>query len=343
MLGRSTSERAFSEGAVILSVTPQVAVIIPTYNRADAVCRAIESVLVQTYPRVEIIVVDDGSTDDTRSRLRQFGGKIRVIWKQNSGPAAARNTGVRESTGEVIAFLDSDDLYLPTKLERQVALLNQAGPSVCCCLCNTLLHFWDGRRTSSFELSPLEPQQEFGVWLNATEVLSTRFVIFNQAAAIRREAFEWAGGFDESLRLLEDYDLALRLSVKGPWVFLNEPLVVWRQSMDSLSREALIQTLRVKQYQVKIWQRLLSETTVQLSHESLRRLLKREIERSQRAIRAETLVHSASIGTRLLGNTLRGVERVRTIIFRRSSWYPRMKTLTLEEWASDSISDRNSR
>ena len=102
-------------------MTELVSVIIPTYNRAELAARAVESVLAQSYAPIETIVVDDGSTDHTVERLRPYGDKVRYIWQQNSGVAAARNTGIRAAAGEFIAFLDSDDQWLPWKLAAQVA------------------------------------------------------------------------------------------------------------------------------------------------------------------------------------------------------------------------------
>jgi glycosyltransferase involved in cell wall biosynthesis len=90
---------------------PLVSAIIPTYNRASLVCAAIDSVRQQTYENVEIIVVDDGSTDDTQARLKVYGDSVRVVVQDNTGPAAARNLGIELSRGEIVAFLDSDDMW----------------------------------------------------------------------------------------------------------------------------------------------------------------------------------------------------------------------------------------
>src|SRR5687767_13189801 len=103
--------------------TPLVSVIIPTYNRASVVCRAIDSVLGQTYGNIEVIVVDDGSTDETLERLHSYGDRIRVLTQANAGPSVARNRGIAVATGGIVAFLDSDDYWLPTKVARQVVLL----------------------------------------------------------------------------------------------------------------------------------------------------------------------------------------------------------------------------
>src|ERR1700685_3541854 len=100
---------------------PTVSVVIPTYNRADFVCKAIKNVFQQTFKDLELVIVDDGSTDNTLEKLAAFGNKIRVISQANAGPAAARNRGGEAACGEIIAFQDSDDTWMPTKLERQVS------------------------------------------------------------------------------------------------------------------------------------------------------------------------------------------------------------------------------
>lgn len=99
---------------------PKVSVVIPTYNYAQYIKEAIDSVLAQTYKDYEIIVVDDGSTDDTKGTVSQYGPEIEYIRQENQGPSAAKNTGIRNSKGEYIGILDSDDLWLPSKLEKQI-------------------------------------------------------------------------------------------------------------------------------------------------------------------------------------------------------------------------------
>jgi len=99
---------------------PLVSVIIPTFNRAFCICETIDSALAQSYNYIEIIVIDDGSTDSTRKLLEKYGSKINYLWQENAGVSAARNAGVRAAKGKWIAFLDSDDEWLPEKLEKQV-------------------------------------------------------------------------------------------------------------------------------------------------------------------------------------------------------------------------------
>src|SRR5437867_1708261 len=103
---------------------PKVSIVIPTYNYGRYVVEAVESVLNQSFQDREVIVVDDGSTDDTRERLERFRGRIRYIYQRNKGLPAARNTGIRAARGAYVAFLDSDDLWLPEKLALQVPILD---------------------------------------------------------------------------------------------------------------------------------------------------------------------------------------------------------------------------
>jgi len=206
-----------------------VSVVIPTYNRAGVVTRAIESALAQCYHDKEIIIVDDGSTDDTNQRLSKYGKSIKVISQENSGPSVARNAGARAANGEFLAFLDSDDTWHPEKLSRQVRLLASSRTDVPCCICNAMIndHMESSRALpkTSFQTAGLKLSMNEGLLLNPAQIIASRFVLFNQVALIRRCAFERTNGFKEDLYLLEDYDLAFRLSLLGPWAFINTPLV----------------------------------------------------------------------------------------------------------------------
>jgi len=204
----------------------RVSVIIPAFNRKKTIRRAVESVLAQSYKPIELIVVDDGSVDGTAEELSEFGSRLRVIKQPNAGPSAARNTGIRAATGDLVAFLDSDDAWLPEKLARQISLLNQA-PQAVCCICNATMLYPNGERRTSFEAAGLHPRHSDGVWTNPAEVLLTRFLLFNQVVVVRREVLTRAGYFPATLRIMEDYDLALRLAAAGHWAFSAEPLVIW--------------------------------------------------------------------------------------------------------------------
>jgi glycosyltransferase involved in cell wall biosynthesis len=220
-----------------------VSVIIPTYNRAGTIKRTMDSVLNQTWPHLEVIVADSESTDGTAEILASYGDKIRVLRQKKEGPGAARNAGIRAAKGEVLSFLDSDDEWLPDKTERQVKLLQATeSAGVKCCVCNARMLF-PSQTLTSFASADLHPEAPEGIWLNPSEVLVTRFLLFNQVVAVRREVLEQAGYFLQGTNvyenLLEDYDFALRLSLFGPWAYIADPLVVYHVgTKDSISQAA---------------------------------------------------------------------------------------------------------
>jgi glycosyltransferase involved in cell wall biosynthesis len=310
---------------------PLVSAIIPTYNRAHLVGEAVDSVLGQTYGNIEVIVVDDGSTDDTQAELKRYGNRIRVITQQNAGPSAARNLGIDASRGEFVSFLDSDDLWLPSKIERQVKLMQEAGESVPCCLCNILMQ-WNDREIASFEISSLKSSVPEGIWSNAAEVLATRFVLFNQGAMVRREVLNAIGSFDESLRLLEDYELALRLSLQGPWAFIEEPLVVWRETAGSLYQKARHDDIRPQERLVEILERPWDVPAAQGRGKKLQKYISGELHRTRRQLRAARMNKSTSRVTASLGGLLQTIERYRRSLFLRSPWFPKMEVESVDSF-----------
>jgi glycosyltransferase involved in cell wall biosynthesis len=267
--------------------------------------------------------VDDGSNDDTQSKLRQYGDRIRVLTQTNSGPAIARNRGAKAANGEIIAFQDSDDLWKPAKLQRQVELLEK-NKSIPCCLCNVLMRARDG--FTSFDHSLIRLDRERGLWLNVTDVLTTRFLLFNQAAAIRRQAFERVGGFAEDLKYLEDYDLPLRLSLEGPWALIREPLVIYGEaSAGSFSAQATKDPVVLKQCEVKIYERMLRRIDGSECYGKARRNLYRRYNVAQRQLLAIQRQHTAAH----LGKLLNFVDKYRLALFRRSPWFPQPITVAL--------------
>ena len=303
---------------------PLVSAIIPTYNRAHLICDAVDSVLQQTYLNVEIIVVDDGSTDSTQAKLREYGDRIRVVSQDNAGPSAARNRGIAVSRGDLVAFLDSDDLWLPTKLERQVALLNRTSKVVPCCLCNIMMR-WQDKELASFDIACLHPSLEEGIWLNVGEVLATRFVLFNQGIIIRREVLEKSGGFDESLRFMEDYELPLRLSLEGPWAYIREPLVIWRETDGSWSRKSRSEDICQKECMVKVFENQLARVSIEHRHLSERKRLTSELKKARRQLSAAKLGQMDFWAASTVSKSLNKVEQYRSGLFRRSPWFPKMK------------------
>ncbi len=313
-----------------------VSVIIPTYNRAGPICQTVENVFQQTYRNMELIVVDDGSTDDTQSRLRPYGNRLRIITQANAGPAVARNRGVAVARGDIIAFQDSDDLWKPTKLERQVALLEKAGCSVPCCLCNAVMRVVEGKQYTSFDNSLIHLSHEDGIWLNVLEVLATRFVLFNQAIAIRKEVFEKLGGFDESLKYLEDYDLPLRLALEGPWALIREPLVIYREgSPESFSRQALKDPVVLKECELKIFRRVLAKVGDGDRRASIQGQLKRRLRTFRRGVREIKVRRMGFPGAKTIGALLSKLGHLHAAAYRRSPWFPKAITVPMPTWGAD--------
>lgn len=199
-----------------------VSVVIPTYNFGQFLTAAIESAQTQTLPPGEIIVVDDGSTDDTRKVVSSFGS-VRYIRQANAGVCAARNRGVEESTGEFIAFLDADDTWEPRKLEKQIAVFG-SDPEI------GLVHC--GMREFDDETSNTIAMHVNGAegWIADNLLLWDGPVIVGPGGTIvvRRDAFEEAGGFDIQQKVGEDWDLCYRIARKHKVGFVPEPLVNYR-------------------------------------------------------------------------------------------------------------------
>ena len=322
--------------------TPLFTAVVATYNRANLVGKAIESILAQTYENIEIIVVDDGSTDATPSLLRQFCDQVTVIYQPNAGPSAARNRGIVAARGEIVAFLDSDDVWLPNRIERQVSVLQKVDESVPCCVCNVEMRFTSGPRRTSFQNALLDPVTEEGLWSNAAELLTDRFIMFNQMAAVRRSALERIGGYDESLRFLEDYDLALRLALIGPFAFIREPLVIWSQgSAGSLSDEASQQIRRLRELEVRIRQNLLEKVNTSGDHEALRAQMRSALTKANRRLWIAGLRQEGSSGVAMVGSVLDKLEHYYDAAIRRSPWFIPMKTRPLPEQPDSSATEPN--
>ena len=193
-----------------------IATVIPTFNRASIVSRAIDSVLSQTRLPSEIIVVDDGSTDNTESLISEKYRTVSYIKSENKGVSAARNIGIKAAKSEWIAFLDSDDEWLPQKVEKQIAKISH-NPSYKVVHCEEI---WirDGRR-----VNPKVKHKKYGGYI--FEKCLPLCVISPSAVVIHRDLFQELGYFDESLPACEDYDLWLRICAKYPVLFVEDPLL----------------------------------------------------------------------------------------------------------------------
>ena len=209
---------------------PTVSVIIPTYNRAHLIGRSIKSVLSQSYQDFEIIIVDDGSTDNTKEVVTSFNNeRIRYIrHEKNKGEAAARNMGIRVARGKYIAFQDSDDEWLPEKLAKQIELLKNTLPKVGVAYTG----FWKIENNEKTYI-PFS-------WVNQKEgdihkeLLKGNF-IGTPATLLKKECFKKVGMFDEKLFHLVDWELWLRVSKYYHFKFIDEPLLVAYYDLDNVS------------------------------------------------------------------------------------------------------------
>jgi len=216
-----------------MSYRPFISVVIPTFNRAQELKAALESVWVQTYPEFEVIVVDDGSTDGTDELLQHFisrldghGKTIRYFFQANQGQSIARNTGIAEARGEWIAFLDSDDIWLPEKLEWQVRAVEQFTGQCGACFTDTRLVNYAGGDTTGFLASGRRYGEEIGIDTDAVRNLARSFGNYWVSALLARaDLVRQIAGFDPKIQFAEDHDFNFRLSLVTPVCVVNRPLV----------------------------------------------------------------------------------------------------------------------
>lgn len=211
-------------------MTPSpVSVVLPTFNSGQLVVQAVESVLSQTLPVTEIIVVDDGSTDDTAAQLARYGDKVRYLPQLNQGVSAARNLGVSAASQEFVAFLDADDVWHPRKMELQLPVFARH-PELG--LLGTTFFDWPSEQFPVLNGGSTEPN--FVSW--------SRLVVKNSLATssivVRRHLLERAGPFDRAIQGPEDRDLWLRVAELAPIANLDLPLMGYRDVPGSVSKQA---------------------------------------------------------------------------------------------------------
>jgi len=182
---------------------PKVSVIVPTYNRAQYLSRALQSVFCQTFKDFEIIVIDDGSVDNTQEILGPFKDKIKYIYQMNSGVSAARNRGIKESLGQYMAFLDSDDEWIAEKLSIQVPILDKDGTIGIVYSKATMVN-------EKNERCGIKPSHDIGK--DFRELVELGGDLPTSTVMTRRECFDKAGLFDESFSILEDFDMWIRIA-----------------------------------------------------------------------------------------------------------------------------------
>jgi glycosyltransferase involved in cell wall biosynthesis len=209
-----------------------VSVVIPAYDAQRFIGAAIESVLSQSKPPDEIVVVDDGSRDDTRAIANRFAPRVACITQRNSGVAAARNRGVVATATEWIAFLDADDLWRPHKLERQLHAAQTSQADVV--LCDLGLIDLEGRQL---------PQQPRATSLDIEPLLLHRDEIpqgTSSTILVRRALFDEIGRYDEGLATMADWDLLIRLRLRTTFAHVAEPLALYRRYSGTMSRSVAL-------------------------------------------------------------------------------------------------------
>lgn len=222
---------------------PKISVIIPAYNAMAYLPKTLSSVLQQTYKNFEVVIINDGSTDEIESWfVSVVDPRVSIYSQSNQGLAAARNSGIAQAQGDYLAFLDADDLWEPTKLEKQVRILEE-NPEV------GLVYTWvtyideNGQPTGRV----FKNQEEGDVWKKLTE---HNIVECGSVAMVRRSCLDTVGVFDQNLtsfNVNEDWDMWLRIAARYPFKAVKEPLVYYRQHSNSASRnwEAMEQSFNI--------------------------------------------------------------------------------------------------
>ena len=219
---------------------PLVSIIVPVYNGSKYIKIAIESIFEQTYRNYEVIVVDDGSTDNTREILKPYEDRIYYLYQANEGSASARNLGIKVAKGELIAFLDADDYWsIPEKLTLQVACFNEE-PMLGCVNTGWRIVNGDNEHIKTVQPWHKAPELNLETWLK-------RKCVRTSAMIFRREWLEKVGGFDEELKQSHDVDLILRLSLAGcKFTWLKEDTVCYRQHEANTTKNSVRQAKYVR-------------------------------------------------------------------------------------------------
>ncbi|RPH05739.1 MAG: glycosyltransferase [bacterium TMED46] len=240
----------------------KISVIIPTYNRKHTLQRAIDSVLAQTFKPYEIIIVDDGSKDGTKEWLLQNYPSVQCIHQPNNGVSSARNKGIQISQGSWIALLDSDDEWMPEKLEYQSKFIEVNRDSSFC-------HTNEIWIRNGVRVNQMKKHKKYGgdIFKYCLDICR----ISPSSSIIKKDVFEEVGTFDESLTVCEDYDLWLRVTAKFNILFLDEPLIKkYGGHLDQLSRVPEgIEQYRIRSLEKILSMGLLTETQFRLAKDML--------------------------------------------------------------------------
>lgn len=205
-----------------------ISVVIPAFNAEPFLRDAIESVLRQSYSPIDCIVVDDGSSDGTSSAVAQYGGRVRLISQQNQGVARARNRGAAEGIGELLAFLDADDVWLPERLATQARALRGTAAGAVLCAATEVDRYL--RPIVDRRLAPRPSRETMLLQRGALVSCSSNMLI-------KRSTFDELGGFHHALSVSADWDFLLRLLEAGPLEYVDEPLVLYRRHGGNMSTD----------------------------------------------------------------------------------------------------------
>lgn len=231
---------------------PKISVVIPTYNRADSILKTIDSVLVQTFHDFEILIIDDGSEDNTKEIIENLNSpKIKYIYQENAGASSARNTGIKNSEGEFIAFLDSDDTWFPEKLEKQLNVFEHNK--------NIDIVYsafeWIQVRIDKKEINRYknyEKKEDF------VKFLLCEMLPICPISMMKKTVFDKVGVFDENLVVSEDWDLCLRFVSEFNFYYLDEVLTSFYRHNKSLSATADFE--KVKKTHLIVLERFFNNT-----------------------------------------------------------------------------------
>ncbi len=240
-----------------MDVDSLVSVVVASYNMGQYLPIALRSALGQTYREIEVVVVDDGSTDDTQDVIRPFleDARVRYVRQPNGGQARAKNRGIQEAKGGFVAFLDADDVWLPTKLERQMPLFRSQAVGVAYC------------RSIEIDASGSEVRLlDFPLYRGSIsgELLMFNFVGFS-TSVVRRQCFEQQGYFREDLGMGIDYEFWLRLSARHEFDFVDAPLVgyrIWPGQMSKNFERRYLNGIRIMEQFLSEWPDLVKEPVI---------------------------------------------------------------------------------
>lgn len=262
---------------------PKISVVIPTHNRPQLLIRAVESVLAQTYSDYEIVIIDDGSTDDTAKVVEQFlltipekAGRVRYVWQKNIGLSGALNTGIANAVGEWLSFLADDDTWLPRKLELQMQAVETFRA---CGACFTDAHFvtHSDIELTLFECFGMRSIEKQGAIRDAGLFAVTNCCTWVQTFLVRADIVRRIGGFDATLPYWEDRDFIFRLALLTDLCFVNEPVVCIdrdpnRHSGSSTLWDALEFRLEHQKRVYEKWLTMSSDLPVNVRHAIVHRL-----------------------------------------------------------------------